>query len=66
MIHNYYNATSTMLERYELKFIIPLFMIEPIFEYVSIYCNLDKYSEKSLDNFIRLIAYILILQIIFF
>jgi len=39
------------LERYELKYLIPESWIEPISDYLSIYCSLDKYSEKNSDNF---------------
>lgn len=39
------------LERYELKYLIPESWIEPISEYLSIYCSLDKHSEKTSDNF---------------
>ncbi|NJL60023.1 MAG: polyphosphate polymerase domain-containing protein [Desulfobacteraceae bacterium] len=40
-----------MLERYELKYMIPRSMIGPISDYLSIYCSPDKYSEKSEDGF---------------
>jgi SPX domain protein involved in polyphosphate accumulation len=40
-----------ILERYELKFVIPEYLIEPISEFVSIYCSLDKYSRESKDLF---------------
>jgi len=39
------------LERYELKYLIPESWIEPISKYLSIYCSLDKHSEKSSDHF---------------
>jgi len=39
------------LERYELKYLIPESLIHPISEYLSIYCSLDKHSEKTLDHF---------------
>jgi len=41
----------SLLERYELKYMIPHSMIGPISEYLSIYCSPDKYSEKSEDGF---------------
>jgi hypothetical protein len=39
------------LERYELKYLIPESWIEPISDYLSIYCSLDKHSEKTHDNY---------------
>jgi len=39
------------LERYELKYLIPESWISPISEYLSIYCSLDKHSEKTHDHF---------------
>ncbi len=41
----------SLLERYELKYHIPESMVEPISEFVSIYCSKDKYSEYSEDGF---------------
>jgi hypothetical protein len=50
--------TSTMqkeipnkLERYELKYLIPDAWIDPISDYLAIYCSLDKHSAKSPDQF---------------
>lgn len=40
-----------LLERYELKYLIPVSMIDPISDYLSIYCTLDKYSQLSDDEF---------------
>lgn len=44
-------VTPPVLERYELKFVIPESLIEPISEFASIYCSLDKYSRESEDLF---------------
>ena len=41
----------SLLERYELKYLIPASMIDPISDYLSIYCSQDKYSEQSEDGF---------------
>ncbi len=41
----------SLLERYELKYMIPESMIDPISEYLSIYCSLDRYSERIEDGF---------------
>ena len=38
-------------EHYELKFIIPTDLIEPIIKYASIYCEPDPYSKKYKDGF---------------
>ncbi len=43
----------SLLERYELKFTIPLEMVEPISEFVSIYCSPDKYSLQTEKGFYR-------------
>jgi len=43
--------TPPVLERYELKFTIPMFLVEPISDFVSIYCSLDKYSAMAEDSF---------------
>ncbi len=42
-----------MLERYELKFTIPMDMIKPISDFASVYCSPDKYSLKAKDGFYR-------------
>lgn len=39
------------LERYELKYLIPLEMVEPISRYVEKYCDMDYYSQISPDQF---------------
>jgi len=41
------------LERYEMKFVIPDFMIDSISEFASIYCSLDKYSAMAGNQFYR-------------
>jgi SPX domain protein involved in polyphosphate accumulation len=43
--------TPPVLERYELKFTIPEYLIEPISDFVSIYCSLDKYSALTEDSY---------------
>ncbi len=48
-------VTPPVLERYELKFVIPDTMIGPISDFVSIYCSLDKYSRVADDSFYRVI-----------
>ena len=40
--------TPPVLERYELKFVIPDYMIDPISDFVSVYCSLDKYSAEHI------------------
>jgi len=42
-----------VLQRYESKFVIPEYMVESISDFASVYCSLDKYSEKAEDNFYR-------------
>ena len=43
------DSTPSKLERFELKFTIPEDLVQPISDFVSIYCSLDKYSKKSDD-----------------
>lgn len=44
---------SQSIERYESKFTIPFALVEPISDFLSIYCRLDTYSERSPDGFYR-------------
>ncbi len=44
---------SQKIERYEAKFTIPYEMVEPIVHFLSVYCRLDEYSQKSSDRFYR-------------
>ena len=39
-----------VLERYELKYIIPWEYVEPISEFLKLYCSLDYYSEQAADD----------------
>lgn len=39
------------LERYELKYLIPLEMVEPISKFVEAYCHMDYYSQISPDKY---------------
>ncbi len=43
--------TPTSLERFEIKFIIPKYLVEPISDYLEVYCEMDDYSAKSPDKF---------------
>lgn len=43
--------SSLNLERYELKYLIPLSMVEPISQMVEAYCDMDHYSEVAPDKF---------------
>ncbi len=45
---------GSVLERYELKYTIPCAMVDEISHFVSAYCFLDKYSEKSPDQFYKI------------
>ena len=41
-----------VLERYELKYMIPLEYVEPITDFISLYCSLDYHSETAkADNY---------------
>jgi SPX domain protein involved in polyphosphate accumulation len=41
-----------VLERYELKYMIPIAYVEPITDFISLYCSLDYHSENAKsDNY---------------
>ncbi len=44
-------VSPLLLERYELKYLIPLSLVEPISNYVSQICYMDYYSEMSPDGY---------------
>ncbi|MES3036318.1 MAG: polyphosphate polymerase domain-containing protein [Bdellovibrionota bacterium] len=44
-------VSPLLLERYELKYLIPFSMVQPISDYVSAFCELDYYSQIEPDNF---------------
>ena len=46
-------GAAYLIERYESKFTIPEYLVEPISEFVSIYCLLDEYSEQAENGFYR-------------
>lgn len=48
-----YKGVSYLVERYESKFTIPTALVEPIADFVSVYCLLDAYSEQAEDGFYR-------------
>lgn len=39
-----------VLERYELKYMIPYRFVEPITNFISLYCSLDYYSETAKED----------------
>jgi SPX domain protein involved in polyphosphate accumulation len=39
-----------VLERYELKYLIPMAYVEPISDFISLYCALDAHSEVAKPN----------------
>jgi hypothetical protein len=39
------------LDRYELKYLIPLSLVGPISKHIEAYCEMDYYSEISSDHF---------------
>lgn len=43
--------TPPVLNRYELKYVIPMYLINDISDFISPYCSLDRYSEASEDYF---------------
>lgn len=44
-------VSPLVLERYELKYLIPFSMVEPISRYVEKFCEMDYYSQISPDLF---------------
>ena len=45
-------ALPPVLERYELKYMIPVEYVEPITDFISLYCSLDYHSEAAeVDNY---------------
>lgn len=47
-------AIPPMLERFELKYAIPVEWMDPISDFAAIYCDPDKYCEKSPDRLYRI------------
>jgi len=45
------SISSSLYERYELKFAVPLHMVEAISDFCSVYCRPDAYSEASVTGF---------------
>ena len=45
---------GSVLERYELKYTIPCHLVDEVSRFVSAYCFLDKYSEKSPDLYYKI------------
>jgi hypothetical protein len=44
-------VSPLLLERYELKYLIPFSMVQPISDYVANFCDMDYYSRISPDGF---------------
>lgn len=44
-------VSPLFLERYELKYVIPMSMVAPICRYISPFCEMDYYSQVSPDKF---------------
>ncbi len=53
MHHHRQKAIPSLLERYELKYLIPVEMIDPISDFASVYCSPDQYSTSSDTGFYR-------------
>lgn len=43
--------SALTLERYELKYRIPLELTGPVCDFVQSYCSLDEYSRRAAENF---------------
>lgn len=44
-------VSPLLLQRYELKYLIPLEMVEPISKFLEPFCVMDYYSQKAHDHF---------------
>lgn len=44
------HSLPPVLERYELKYLIPWEYVEPITDFLSLYCSLDHYSNIAPEN----------------
>lgn len=42
------------LERYELKYLIPVDLVEPISRFIESYCRMDYYSEIAKDHYYKI------------
>jgi hypothetical protein len=51
MTSGYDVGINQKLERYEMKYLIPFELVEPISRFVSTYCRLDKHSAQAADRF---------------
>lgn len=51
MSDNQAGVSPLFFERYEIKYLIPYRLVDPISEYVKAYCDMDYYSEISPDSF---------------
>jgi len=40
-----------VLERHELKYLVPLSLVEPISQFIAPYCQLDYYSTNAFESF---------------
>jgi hypothetical protein len=50
-VSNSMSEMPSLLERYELKFVIPERLVGPISDFASVYCRPDRYSEQSPDGY---------------
>ena len=44
-------AATPLLERYEMKYLIPPSLLGPISDYLGGFCQLDAFSERAEDGF---------------
>jgi SPX domain protein involved in polyphosphate accumulation len=54
MSDNQSGVSPLFFERYELKYMIPYRLVDPISQYVKAYCDMDYYSEISHDSFYKI------------
>ena len=44
-------VSPLLLQRYELKYLIPMSMVEPISQFLECHCSMDYYSQIAPDHF---------------
>ncbi|MFH1153029.1 MAG: polyphosphate polymerase domain-containing protein [Pseudomonadota bacterium] len=56
MVKHGQTEIPSLLTRYELKYQIPLSLVESVSQFVSAYCRLDRYSQESPDMYYQVVS----------
>ena len=46
-------SSPLLFERYELKYLIPIHLVDEVSRFVEIYCDLDPFSQREKDKFYK-------------